>query len=153
MGGLDEAIKKRLKFAMGVSFEQAVEVLELVLPTLEAGIEGDAYGIHLAATAERLSAELKVYMEARRSQDETMVGKLREVVPILRDAKYELAHIMTLEGAREYFMKADLNTVLAIMKAFDRGVRIDALVLMSLPEYEAWVQDIEAAGEEREALD
>lgn len=152
MGGLDDAIKKRLKKAMGVDFEQAVEVMEMILPALEKGMEGDTYAIELAATAARLNEEIKVYLTSKQSGDRAMVGQLKETMPILRDAKYELAHIMTLEDAREYFMQADLKTVLSIMKAFDRKVRTDAMVLLNDSEFASYQEDIKIAEARREAL-
>jgi hypothetical protein len=153
MSSIDQQILRRLKRAMGTDIAAVVEVLDYVVPIIEKEVQSDEYAVELAECITRLSNELKRYIHTGQDEKNVLLGKMREVEPILHTSKYELANLVTLEEGRQEFIRADVPTIKTILELFDRQPRRDALYLLSAEQFQHYQEDVGIVAEKRAALE
>lgn len=123
MSGIDQKIIRRIKAATG-SFNEAVEVFETILPVLEKGVKSRPDVI-------RLLEEVSKYLLSEQAEEESLLGKAKEVAPTLERAKYDWAHLDMLNRSREYFQMGDVDTVKNMLEIPEEKVLEDAFFLLS----------------------
>lgn len=146
MSSIDKKIRERIKKAAG-NFEEAVEVFETVLPILEKNLQSDPYAI-------RLFEEGLKYLKEKQSENEAMVGQMKEVAPSLTQAKYDWAHLDMLERAKQYFVEGDVDTIVDLLNGFTVNPKVleDAFVRLSETNYNFIKNAMEQAQQRKDAL-
>ena len=144
-GSIDQAILKRFRSATG-SFEEAVAVVELVLPTLEKGVQSRPVLIDLLK-------EVVIYLKDEQLEQDALIGKLKEAVPALREAKYDMAAIETLQAAKGYYETGDIQTIKRLIEGFDLPAIEDALLLVSASNLDKMELAVTQAKLRRQALE
>ena len=144
-GSIDMAIMARFKKVAG-SQKEALEIFDMVLPTLQDTIKEDIL-------LQSLLKEVNSILHERQLEMEAKIGHIHEAKETVQQAQYDIAAVETFQDAKHIYESSDVQTIIRLLDNFGEGPLEDALVLCSQTEFDKVGQALQSAQLRRENLD